>query len=106
RYQTHYDAAAEQESPQKLSEKVKGFYERWSTKLSAEYYEAKEPATSQAVQSQAVQSQAVQSQVAQSQVVQSQVVQSQAVQSHAAAPVASPSVASPPPARISSTDLR
>jgi hypothetical protein len=85
RYQTHYDAAAEQESPQKLSEKVKGFFERWSIKFSAEYYEAKKVTTSQAAQS-------------------------QAVQSYGAAPVASPgvtspSVASPPPARISSTDL-
>ena len=56
RYEKHYGAAAEQESPQKLSEKIKGFYERWSIKLSTEYYEAKEAeaATSQAAQSQAV----------------------------------------------------
>src|SRR5262245_30135088 len=53
RYQTHYGAAAEQESPQKLSVKVKGFYERWSVKLSAEYYEAKdaEAAATQSSQS-------------------------------------------------------
>jgi hypothetical protein len=95
RYQTHYDAAAEQESPQKLSEKVKGFFERWSVKVSAEYYQAKDATTIQATQSQATQSQATQSQVAQSQIA----------QSNAAAPVASPPVTSPPPARPSSTDL-
>jgi hypothetical protein len=78
RYEKHYDEAAEQESPQKLSERIKGFYERWSIKLSVEHYETKEAeaATSQAAQSQAAQSQAV-------------------------APVASP-----PAARISSTDVR
>ena len=91
RYQKHYDEAAEQESPQKLSEKVKGFFERWSIKLSVEYYEAKDTTTIQSPQSHAAQS---------------QVAQSHAVQSHAAAPVASAPVASPPPARISSTDLR
>jgi hypothetical protein len=85
RYQTHYNAAAEQESQQRLSEKVKGFFERWSIKFQAEYYEAKEPTTSQAAQTQAV--------------------QSQAVRGYGAAPVASPPVVSPPPARISSTDL-
>jgi hypothetical protein len=91
RYQKHYDEAAEQESPQKLSEKVKGFFGRWSIKLSVEYYEAKDATTSQATQSQ---------------VAQSHAVQSHAVQSHAAAPVASPPVTSAPPARISSTDVR
>jgi len=90
RYQTHYDAAAGQESPQKLSEKVKGFFERWSVKVSAEYYQAKDATTIQAAQSHATQSQVAQSQVA---------------QSNAAAPVASPPVTSPPPARASSTDL-
>jgi hypothetical protein len=96
RYQKHYDEAAEQESPQKLSEKVKGFFERWSIKLSVEYYEAKdvEAASSHAGQSQVV----PQSQVPQSQVPQSHAPQSHAPQSQAAAPVASP-----PPAR---TDLR
>jgi hypothetical protein len=56
RYEEHYDEAAEQENPQKLSERIKGFYERWSIKLSVEHYEAKEAeaATSQAAQSQAV----------------------------------------------------
>jgi hypothetical protein len=55
RYQTHYGAAAEHESLQKLSERIKGSYERWSVKLSAEYYEAKdaEAATSQSSQSHA-----------------------------------------------------
>jgi hypothetical protein len=47
RYQTHYDEASEQESPQKLSEKVKSFYERWSIKLSVEYYETKEAEAAQ-----------------------------------------------------------
>jgi hypothetical protein len=96
RYQTHYEAAAEQESPQKLSEKVKGYFERWSIKFSAEYYEAKDAVTSQAAQSQAAQSHAAQSHAA----------QSQAVQSYGAAPVASPPVVSPPRARPTSTDLR
>ena len=96
RYRTHYAAAAEQESQQKLSEKLKGFFERWSIKFSAEYYEAKDAVTSQ---------------VATSQAARSQVAQNQAVQSHGAAPVASPPVVSPPvaplpPARPSSTDLR
>jgi hypothetical protein len=47
RYETHYEAAAEQENPQKLSEKVKSFYERWSIKLSVEYYETKEAEAAQ-----------------------------------------------------------
>jgi hypothetical protein len=76
RYEKHYDEASEQESPQKLSERIKGFYERWSIKLSVEYYEAKDA------------------------------TMIQSPQSHGAAPVASPPVASPPPARASSTDLR
>jgi hypothetical protein len=105
RYQTHYGAAAEQESPEKLSENVKGLFERWSIKFSAEYYEAKDAATSQAAQSQAAQSQAAQNQVAQSQVAQSQAAQNQVAQSYAAAPVASPPVTSPPPARPPSTRL-
>ena len=105
RYQTHYGAAAEQESPEKLSENVKGLFERWSIKFSAEYYEAKDAATSQAAQSQAAQNQVAQSQAAQSQVAQSQAAQNQVAQSYAAAPVASPPVTSPPPARPPSTRL-
>jgi hypothetical protein len=86
RYQTHYEAAAEQESPQKLSERIKGVYERWSTKLSVEYYEAKDAASSQAVQNQAVQNSAA---------------QTLAAHDRGAAPVASP-----PASRPSSIDLR
>jgi hypothetical protein len=98
RYQMHYESAAEQESPQKLSEKVKGFFERWSIKFSAEYYEVKEAVTSPIAQSHAV--------------------QSQVAQSCGAAPVASPPVVSPPvptpvasptvisPGRPASTDLQ
>ena len=41
RYAAHYERA-EQQPPGKLSEKVGGFFERWSLKFSAEYYEAKE----------------------------------------------------------------
>jgi hypothetical protein len=83
RYETHYGAAAEQESPQKLSERIKGFYERWSIKLSTEYYEAKEAeaATSQAALS-------------------------QAVHSHTAHGRGAPPFASPPAARTSNIDLR
>jgi hypothetical protein len=94
RYQTHYEAAAEQDSPEKLSQKVKGFFERWSIKFSAEYYEVKEAVTSQTAQSHAAQG---------------QMAQSQAGQSYGAAPVASPPVASPPvvsSGRPASTDLR
>jgi hypothetical protein len=90
RYRTHYDAAAEQERPQKPSEKVKGFFERWSIKFSAEYYEAKEPITSQATQSHAATSQAA---------------THHAAQVYGSAPVASPPVASLPPSRPSSTNL-
>lgn len=42
RYETHYDEAADQESRQRLSERVRGFFERWSIKFSAEYYDAKD----------------------------------------------------------------
>jgi len=91
RYEAHYGAAAEQESPQKLSERIKGLYERWSTKLSAEYYEDKDVATVQAATSQAATS---------------PVAQSHLVQSHGAAPVTSPPVAPPPPARPSSINIR
>jgi len=97
RYQAHYDAAAEQKSPQKLSENVKGFFERWSVKLSVEYYEAKDATTSHVARSHAAQSE-----VAQSQLAQSQAARSQVAQGHAAVPVASPPGSSPPPAR----DLR
>jgi hypothetical protein len=85
-YEKHYGEASEQGSPQKLSERIKGLYERWSIKLSVEYYEAKnaEAASGHA-----------------GQVAQSQVAQSQVAQSHAAAPVASL-----PAARISTTDVR
>ena len=41
RYATHYDDA-ERQRAERLSEKIKGFFERWSIKFSAEYYEAKE----------------------------------------------------------------
>ena len=90
-YEKHYGEASEQGSPQKLSERIKGLYERWSIKLSVEYYEAKnaEAASGHA------------GQVAQSQVAQSRVAQRQVAQSHAAAPVASL-----PAARISTTDVR
>ena len=81
RYETHYGAAAEQESPQKLSERIKGYYERWSIKLSVEYYEAKDAATSQAVQS-------------------------HAAQSHAAHDRGAAPVISPPASRTSSIDLK
>jgi hypothetical protein len=90
RYEAHYGAAAEQESPQKLSERIKGLYERWSTKLSAEYYEDKDVATRQAATSQ----------VAESHIAQSHSVQSRA----AAAPVTSPPAT--PPIRPSSLNIR
>jgi hypothetical protein len=92
-YEKHYGEASEQGSPRKLSERIKGLYERWSIKLSVEYYEAKN--------AEAASGHAGQSQVAQSQVAQSQVAQRQVAQSHAAAPVASL-----PAARISTTDVR
>jgi hypothetical protein len=40
-YATHYDGA-ERQSAEKLSKKIRGFFDRWSIKFSAEYYEAKE----------------------------------------------------------------
>ena len=43
RYAAHYDGVSQQQ-PEKLSEKIGGFYERWSIKFTAEYYEAKERA--------------------------------------------------------------
>jgi hypothetical protein len=91
RYQTHYEAAAEQENPQKLSERIKGVYERWSTKLSVEYYEAKDAGTSQVVQSQAVQNPAA---------------QTLATQTLADHDRGAAQVASPPASRSSSIDLR
>lgn len=40
-YAAHYDGA-DQQHAERLSEKVSGFFGRWSIKFSAEYYEAKE----------------------------------------------------------------
>ena len=40
-YAARYDGVSEQQ-PEKLSEKVSGFFARWSIHFSAEYYEAKE----------------------------------------------------------------
>jgi hypothetical protein len=40
-YATHYDGAAPQ-SAELLSDRVSGFFQRWSIKFSAEYYEAKD----------------------------------------------------------------
>jgi hypothetical protein len=40
-YAAHYTSAEEQ-GPERLSEQVGSFFERWSIKFSAEYYEAKE----------------------------------------------------------------
>ena len=42
-YAAHY-AVADQQRAERFSEKVSGFFERWSIKFSAEYYEAKERA--------------------------------------------------------------
>ena len=42
-YEAHYDGADPQKV-EKLSEKIRGFFGRWSIKFSAEYYEAKERA--------------------------------------------------------------
>jgi hypothetical protein len=42
RYETHYDEAADQQDPARLSERVRGFFERWSIKFSAEHYEVKD----------------------------------------------------------------
>jgi hypothetical protein len=42
RYATHYGQAADRQSPERLSEWVRGFFERWSIKFSAEHYEAKD----------------------------------------------------------------
>jgi hypothetical protein len=97
-YQTHYEAAAEQESAHKLSERVNGFFERWSIKFSADYYEARD---AEAAKSQAATGQAAPSHVAQGHIAQGHVAQSQA-----AAPVAAPPSASPPAGRPSSLDLR
>lgn len=41
RYAAHYDGV-DQQRAERVSEKVSGFFERWSIKFSAEYYEAKE----------------------------------------------------------------
>jgi hypothetical protein len=42
RYETQYDEAADQQDPARLSERVRGFFERWSIKFSAEHYETKD----------------------------------------------------------------
>jgi hypothetical protein len=42
RYETHYGQAADRQSPERLSERVRGFFERWSIKFSAEHYEGKD----------------------------------------------------------------
>ena len=42
RYETHYDEAATRQSPERVSERMQGFFERWSIKFSAKYYEAKD----------------------------------------------------------------
>jgi hypothetical protein len=42
RYETHYDDAADRQDPARLSERVRGFFGRWSIKFSAEHYEAKD----------------------------------------------------------------
>jgi hypothetical protein len=95
-YQTHYEAAAEQESAHKLSERVNGFFERWSIKFSADYYEAKD---AEATKSQAATGQAAPSHIGPSNAAQGQIAPSQIAQTHA--PVASPPAAGP-----SSIDLR
>jgi hypothetical protein len=41
RYVAHYDHA-NRVPTEKFSEKARGFFERWSVKFTAEYYEAKE----------------------------------------------------------------
>jgi hypothetical protein len=41
-YAAHYEEAADRQSAERLSEKVKSYFERWSIKFSAEYYEAKD----------------------------------------------------------------
>jgi len=41
-YAAHYDRAAQRDSTAPLSERVQGFFERWSIKFTAQYYEAKE----------------------------------------------------------------
>jgi hypothetical protein len=96
RYQTHYEAAAEQESPHKVSERIKGVYERWSTKLSVEYYEAKDADTSQATTSQAAATLAAQTLAA----------QTLAAQTLAGHDLGAAPVSSPPASRTSSIDLR
>jgi hypothetical protein len=41
-YASHYDRADGQSTEEKVSERISGFFARWSTKFSAGYYEAKE----------------------------------------------------------------
>jgi hypothetical protein len=42
RYETHYEQAADRQNPERLSERARGFFDRWSIKFSAKYYEAKD----------------------------------------------------------------
>jgi len=41
-YAAHFERAEKKQGGEKLSETVRGFFERWSIKFSAEYYEARE----------------------------------------------------------------
>ena len=47
-YAAHFERA-EKQGAEKLSETVRGFFERWSIKFSAEYYEAQDAAPRQGV---------------------------------------------------------
>jgi hypothetical protein len=51
RYETHYGEAAGRQSPERLSERTRGFFERWSIKFSAAYYEAKDAEANAAARS-------------------------------------------------------
>jgi hypothetical protein len=42
RYETHYEQAADRQNPERLSERARGFFDRWSIKFSAKYYETKD----------------------------------------------------------------
>ena len=41
-YAAHFERADKKQGGEKLSDTVRGFFERWSIKFSAEYYEARE----------------------------------------------------------------
>jgi hypothetical protein len=41
-YAAHFERAEKKQGGKKLSDTVRGFFERWSIKFSAEYYEARE----------------------------------------------------------------